>query len=92
MKSSYELAMERFKDDGDDAPISEETKIALAAVDEKFKAKIAEREIFLSQQLQSALSKGEMHEAEAIRTQIASEKTRLEKDREFAKDKIRKAK
>ena len=92
MKSAYELAMERFKDDGDDTPVSEETKEALAAIDEKFKAKIAEREIFLSQQLQSALSKGEMDEAEAVRTQISSEKTRLEEDREFAKDKIRKAK
>ena len=84
--------MERFKDDGDDAPISEETKNALAAVDEKFKAKIAERELFLTQQLQSALSKGEMHEAEAVRTQISSEKTRFEEEREFAKDKIRNAK
>ena len=92
MKSAYEIAMERFKEDdsGDERPVSEEMKKALATVDEKFKAKIAERDIFLSQQLQTALSKGEMHEAEAIRTQIASEKARLEEDREAAKDKIRK--
>jgi len=93
MKSAYELAMERFKDDDseNEAPVSEEMKKALAAVDEKFKAKIAEREIFLSQQMQTALSRGEMQEAHAIRTQIASERVRLEEEREFAKDKIRKA-
>lgn len=93
MKSAYELAMERFKGDDskNEGPVSEETKKALATVDDKFKAKIAEREIFLSQQMQTALAKGEMHEAQAIRTQIASEKVRLEEDREAAKDKIRNA-
>lgn len=93
MKSAYEIAMERFKDDDseNERPVTEETKKALATIDEKFKAKIAEREIFLTQQLQTALSKGEMHEAQAIRTQISSERVRLEEDREFAKEKIRNA-
>ena len=93
MKSAYELAMERLKQDdsGDEKPLTEETKKSLAEVDEKYKAKIAEREIFLSQKLQDALSKGDMNEAEAIRTQMASEKTRLEEEREAAKEKIRSA-
>lgn len=91
MKSAYELAMERLKegDSGEEKPLDEETKKALAEVDEKFKAKIAEREIFLSQRLQEALSQGDMQEAEAIRAQIASEKARLEEDREAAKDTVR---
>ncbi len=93
MKSAYELAMDRLKeqDSGDEKPISDETKQALAAVDEKFKAKIAEREIFLNQKLEAALASGEMQDAEAIRRQISSERVRLEEDRESAKDKVRNA-
>jgi|ETNmetMinimDraft_22_1059887.scaffolds.fasta_scaffold00014_21 hypothetical protein len=91
MKSAYELAMERLKqgDEGEEKPLTEEVKQALAEIDEKYKAKIAEREIFLSQKLQDTLSKGDMAEAEAIRAQMASEKARLEEEREAAKEKTR---
>ena len=79
--------MERFKSDAE-APVSEEQKRELALIDEKFKAKIAEREIFLNQKLQAALAQGERSEADSLRQQIASEKARLEEEREDAKDKI----
>lgn len=90
MKSAYELAMERLQQENPDTkPLTAEMKQRLAEIDEKFKAKIAEREVFLSQQLSDALSKGEMQEADAIRKQISSEKTRLEEEREHQKDKVR---
>ncbi len=90
MKSAYELAMERLQQEHPDTkPLTAEMKQRLAEIDEKFKAKIAEREVFLSQQLSDALSKGEMQEADAIRKQISSEKTRLEEEREHQKDKVR---
>ncbi len=92
MKSAYELAMERLQqEEPDSKPLSEETKQQLAEVDEKFDAKVAEREIFLNQQLASAQSKGEFEEVEAIRKQISGEKARLDEEREAAKDKIRNA-
>ncbi len=90
MKSAYELAMERLQEEEPATqPLSDETKKALADIDEKFDAKLAEREIFLSQQLETATSKGEMIEADAIRKQISNEKARIEDDRETAKDRIR---
>lgn len=92
MKSAYELAMERLQENEPAKPaLTDEMKSALAEVDEKFNAKIAEREIFLTQKLAAATSMGEMTEADAIRKQISSEKARIEEDRETAKDKIRNA-
>ena len=90
MKSAYELAMERLNsEEPQEKPLTDEEKQALAEVDEIYRAKAAEREIFLNQQLDAALAKGEMQEAEAIREQIASEKARIEDERETQKNKIR---
>lgn len=46
MKSSYELAMERFGG-GEDKPLSDEQKEKIAEIDSKYQAKIAEQRIFL---------------------------------------------
>lgn len=90
MKSAYELAMERLNsEEPQEKPLSEDQKKALAEIDERYRAKAAEREIFLKQKLGDAISKGEMREAEAIRKQISSEKRRIEDDCEAAKDKVR---
>lgn len=90
MKSAYELAMERLNsEDPQEKTLTEEQKLALSEIDEKYRAKAAEREIFLKQKLGDAVSKGEMQEAEAIRKQVSSEKRRIEDDCEAAKDKVR---
>jgi hypothetical protein len=90
MKSAYELAMERLNsEEPQEKPLSEDQKKALAEIDEKYRAKAAEREIFLKQKLGDAISKGDMQEAGAIRKQISSEKRRIEDDCEAAKEKIR---
>jgi len=90
MKSAYELAMKRLNsEEPQEKPLSEDQKKALAEIDERYRAKAAEREIFLKQKLGDAISKGEMREAEAIRKQISSEKRRIEDDCEAAKDKVR---
>ena len=54
MKSSYELAMERMG--GDDKPLTDEQKERIAEVGAKYKAKIAERKIFLEKAIQDALA------------------------------------
>ena len=46
MKSAYELAMERMGG-GDDKPLTDEQKEKIAKIDTRYKAKIAERKIFL---------------------------------------------
>ncbi|MEM9160257.1 MAG: hypothetical protein AAGB46_14525 [Verrucomicrobiota bacterium] len=90
MKSAYELAMERFDDGDDHKPLTEAQKQQLADIDEKFKAKIAEREIFLKEKLAKAEAEGQFSDAEDLRKQLANERARLEDEREFQKDKVRK--
>lgn len=90
MKSAYELAMERLnKSEGAPKALSAGQKTKLAELDTVYKGKIAEREIFLKQQLESALAGQHFEEVESLRKQIASEKARLEEERDAEKDKIR---
>jgi hypothetical protein len=87
MKSSYELAMERMGEG--DKPLSEEQKAKIAEIDSKYKAKIAERKIFLEKSVQDALAKGSHEEAEEARRILAQEVNSLEEKAESEKDKIR---
>jgi protein-arginine kinase activator protein McsA len=93
MKSAYELAMERLaKSDPSSKALTPEQKQRLAEIDRVFQGKVAEREIFLKQQLDSALAKQEFDEADKLRKQIASEKARLEEEREDEKERVRRGK
>ena len=87
MKSSYELAMERMG--GDDEPLTEEQKQKISEIESKFKAKIAERKIFLEKSVQDALAKGSMEEAEEARNLLAQEVLSLEAKAESEKEKVR---
>jgi hypothetical protein len=91
MKSAYELAMERLSksDPGSSKPLTAEQRSRLAEVDKVYQGKIAEREIFLRQQLEKALAGHDADEVAKVRKQMASEKSRLEEDREAEKDRIR---
>jgi hypothetical protein len=94
MKSAYELAMERLakSDPSASAPLTPEQKSRLAEIDRVYKGKLAEREIFLKQQLEQALADQKMEEVEKIKKQIASERARIEEEREEEKERARKAK
>ena len=87
MKSSYELAMERMG--GGNRPLTEEQKAKIAEIDSKYKAKIAERKIFLEKSVQDALAKGSHEEADEARRILAQEVNSLEEKAESEKDKIR---
>ena len=94
MKSAYELAMERLAKSDPDAnrPLTAEKKKQLAEIDRVFKGKMAEREIFLKQQLNTELAAQKFDEADKVRQQMASEKTRLEEERDEEKERVRRAK
>ena len=89
MKSAYELAMERFGDDEDSKPLTDDQKTEIAEIDVKYKAKTAERKIFLEKNLADALASGDEEGTEKIRRQIAEETPSLEEDAERAKEKVR---
>ena len=88
MKSSYELAMERMGG-GDNQPLTEEQKEKIAEIDSKYKAKIAERKIFLEKSLSDAQAQGNEEEIELVRRQLNDEVADLEAKSEDEKDKIR---
>jgi hypothetical protein len=85
MKSAYELAMSRLEKTSPAAHLTDDQKARLAAVDREIDAKIAEKKIFLEDQL----AKAQFHEQEEIRRQLASELSRLEDKREREKNTIR---
>jgi hypothetical protein len=94
MKSAYELAMERLSksDPGSSRPITPQQKARLAEIDRTYQGKLAEREIFLKQRLEQALGGRDADEVDKIKKQIASEKARLEEDRESEKERVRSGK
>ena len=93
MKSAYELAMERLaKSEPAEQPLTAAKKAQLAEIDRVYKGKTAEREIFLKQQLESTLTDQKFDDADKIRKQIASEKARIEEEREEEKERVRRAK
>ena len=94
MKSAYELAMERLhKEDPDNTvALSDEQKAALAEIDGKYQAKIAEREIFLNRQLMEARRNRDAAAHEQLEKQLRNERLRLREEQEAAKEKVRQAK
>jgi hypothetical protein len=93
MKSAYELAMERLSKSDPDAsrPLTPEQRARLAEVDRVYQGKLAEREIFLGQSLEKARAGRDSDEVEKVQKQIASEKARIEEEREAEKERVRSA-
>lgn len=87
MKSSYELAMERMGED--ENPLTDDQKQKISEIDSKYKAKIAERTIFLEKSVQDALAKNDHHEAEEARSILAQEVAKIEAKSESEKENVR---
>jgi hypothetical protein len=91
MKSSFELAMERLakSDPSASTTITPAQKARLAEIDRTYQGKLAEREIFLKQQLEQAFAAQNADEIEKVKKQLGSERARLEEDRDAEKDAVR---
>ncbi|PYJ15389.1 MAG: hypothetical protein DME96_13650 [Verrucomicrobia bacterium] len=89
MKSAYELAMERLEKASPSISLSEDQKKEIAEVDSSYRAKIAEKEIFLKDQIRNARNAGNSEEAESLEKQLASEIRRLQDGCEAKKEKLR---
>ncbi len=89
MKSAYELAMERLEKASPSLSLTEDQKKELAEVDSVYRAKIAEKELFLKNQIRKAQVVGNFEEAESLEKQLASEIRRLQEDCEAKKEKLR---
>ena len=89
MKSAYELAMERLEKKAPSLALTDEQKRQIAEIDSTFKARIAEKELFLKDQITKALTAGNNEEAESLQKQLSIDIRRLQEDAETKKEKLR---
>ena len=90
MKSAYELAMERLQKASPSLSLTETQKKEIAEIDSKYRAKIAEKELFLKDQIRKAQTDGKGDEIDSLEKQLALEVRRLQEECEAAKEKLRK--
>ena len=89
MKSAYELAMERLEKKVPSVALTDHQKQQIAEIDSTFKARIAEKELFLKEQIGKAQSAGNFEEAESLQKQLTIELRRFQEDCETKKEKLR---
>jgi hypothetical protein len=89
MKSAYELAMERLERSSPSVSLTEDQKKEIAEVDSVYRAKIAEKDLFLKDQIRKAQLAGKIEELESLEKQLASEIRRLQEECEAKKQKLR---
>lgn len=91
MKSAYELAMERLNKTSPTVKLTDQQKKELAEIDSKYAAKLAERELFLKDEMTKAAEKGDAEAFEQLQKQWASDRKTIEAEKEEKKEKLRKA-
>lgn len=89
MKSAFELAMSRLEKESPTQKLTDNQKLQLAEVDSEINAKIAERRLFLEEQIRKAV--GDSASEAQLRKQLSVDIARLEENRESKKEKIRAA-
>jgi hypothetical protein len=92
MKSSFELAMERLNKSAPTAKLTDEQKQQIAELEAKYKAKIAEREIFLKDNLAAAAAKGDAEAYVQLEKQMVSDRKSFQAELEEKKDALRQGK
>ena len=89
MKSAYELAMERLETKAPTVALSDAQKQQIAEIESTFRARIAEKELFLKGEIRKAQTAGVEDEAEPLTKQLSIELRRLAEDCEAKKEKLR---
>jgi len=89
MKSAYELAMERLEKHSPTAKLTKEQKAAIAEIESAAKAKVAEKEVFLKDQMTKATAQGKFDEVLELEQQLVRELRRIHDDAEAKKEKVR---
>jgi hypothetical protein len=89
MKSAYELAMERLEKQSPTAKLTEAQKAEITEQESLFRAKKAEKELFLQGEITKAQAKGDYEALAQLQQQLTRELRRLDEDLEERKEKIR---
>ena len=82
--------MERLQKDSPTQVLTEEQRKEIAEIDSLYRARIAERELLLKEQIQKETAAGKFAEVEQLQQQLATELRRLQEEREEKKDQVRK--
>jgi len=88
MKSSYELAMERLNKTAPAPKLSAGQKHQIAELEMKSKAKIAERELALRDEIIKAANAGEGEKVEQLQQQLVHERKKLQTELETKKEAV----
>jgi hypothetical protein len=89
MKSAYELAMERLERQAPTRQLSEKQKSEIAEIESTYRARLAERELFLKGEIAKSLAAGKIDEADSLQKQLAMDTRRLNEECETKKAKAR---
>jgi hypothetical protein len=89
MKSAYQLAMERLEKQSPSAKLTDEQRSQIAEIESLYKSKIAEKELFLTDEIRRERAAGKSAEVEKLQQQLASEIRRLTEECESKKEVIR---
>ena len=92
MKSAYELAMERLNKTSPTTKLTNEQKKKLAELDAEYKAKFADREIFLKGEMAKAADKGDYEAYAQLEKQLLSDRKSIQAELEEKKEHLRRSK
>ena len=91
MKSAYELAMERLNKTAPSTKLSAAQKKQIGELESKYKARIAERELALKDEIAAVASAGEFEKVETLQQQLVIERKKLQTELEEKKEQIHKS-
>jgi hypothetical protein len=92
MKSAFELAMERLNKTSPATKLTADKKKQLAELDSRYAAKIAEREISLTGEIEKITGAGDLEKVQELQQQLARERKALQAELEEKKEKVRQSK
>ncbi len=91
MKTAYELAMERLSKSSPTTKLTEQQKKEIAELESIYKAKVADREIFVKGEIAKAVDKGDGEAIEQLEKQLISDRKTFQAELEEKKEKVRQA-
>ena len=89
MKTAYELAMERLNKSSPSVKLTEAQKRQIAELESRYKAKVAEREIALKDEILRATEAGEADKLAELEQRLVSERKKLQSELEEKKEAVR---
>ena len=91
LKSAWEIALEKLQgEEGEQVQeLSDAQRESIASTRRKYRARIAEKELETQGRVARATQSGKFHQIEALHSQLAAERKRLEEKMENAVQEIR---